>query len=388
MIYIDNASTTKIDPEVLEEMLPYLAEEYGNPGTVYRLGRKAATAVGFARERVASLLNARSEQIIFTSGGSEANNLAIFGALRKLEEDGKRHLITSKAEHASVLAAFRAVSQRGFMTTFLFPNQEGGIDLRTLEPEVDKQYTGLVCLMKTNNETGAETSAEEIGTFCRDKGILFHTDCVQAVTCQRIDTADIACSSLSISSHKIHGPKGVGALFLREPELYQPIIYGGTAQEFGLRGGTENVAGIVGFGKACEILKLQLHDIEVHTSMCKQKFYTTLSAKLNDMNLDGILRINGAPPIRRGKILNLGFDGIDAETLILMLDSRGVCVSAGSACSEHEVHASHVLKAIGLSDEQAYSSVRFSFSRMNTLEEVQEAATICAQCVRALRHED
>lgn len=381
MIYLDNASTTQVDPEVLEEMLPYLREQYGNPGTIYSLGRAAWNAVGTARQRVASLIGADPSRIIFTSGGSEANNLAIRGVVRYLSSFGEPRIVTSRAEHTSVL---RAVASVPAWVQYVHPNSEGWIEPRMIgEPPLSKST--LVCLMKTNNETGAETPVEEIGRICEEHGALFHTDCVQALSGQSIDVKEIKCTSLSMSSHKIHGPKGVGALYTKlDYDKIDPVVYGGSLQEFGLRGGTENVAGIVGFGKSCELLQQNRQAFETKTSTLKQRFYGVLKDRLQDAGLSNILHVNGGPVIHRGKTLNLRFQGVDAQTLILMLDARGICVSAGSACTGHSTQPSHVLKAMGLSDEDAFSSVRFSFSRMNTEDEVDLAAQIVAECVQIL----
>ena len=383
MIYLDNAATTKIAPAVLEEMMPYLTEDFGNPGSIYWLGRRAYNAVSLARERVAGFLHADPAQIIFTSGGTESNNLAIISAASQMKIRGPK-AITSKTEHSSVLNVFRQIPAMGIYTQFLFPDSDGSVSIRTIESAMENEDVGFVCLMKVNNETGAENPVEEIGKLCASKDILFHTDCVQAAACQRIDVSELGCTTLSISSHKLHGPKGVGALYAKDPQKLTPLIFGGSEQEFGIRGGTENVAGIVGFGKACELMQLSLHETEVLTSTCKQKFFTVLQSRLNDAGLGDILHVNGAPAIHRGKILNVRFDGVDAETLILMLDVRGIYVSAGSACTSLEAVPSHVLTAMGLSDEQARSSVRISFSGMNTQEEAELAAVIFSECVVTL----
>ena len=388
MIYLDNASTTQVDPAVVDAMLPYFTEAYGNPGTIYGLGRQAKDAVDLARERVADLIHAKPEQIIFTSGGSEANNLALFGAADFLIETGKVMIGTSRIEHQSILESCRELSKRSMSVQYLLPNSDGVVEVQEVKKffENYRRYTGIFSLMKTNNETGAENYANEIAVLCKEHGVLFHTDCVQAITCQRIDVEEIGCTSLSISSHKIHGPKGVGALYLNAPKgVYKPMIYGGHTQEFGLRAGTENVPGIVGFGKACEILQKNLRETEIHVSLCKQKFFTALQKKLEEQEIGDILHVNGAPAIRRGKTLNIRFDGVDAQTLILMLDVRGVYVSGGSACTAAESKPSHVLKAMGLTDEQAHNSIRVSFSRMNTEEEAEKAGVICGECVGVLR---
>lgn len=394
MIYLDNASTTSIDPLVLDAMMPYLTEQYGNAGSLYGLGRSAKNAVDTAREQVAALIGAYPHQIIFTSGGSEANNLVFAGTRRRLLETGRSHTVISQTEHDSVLkAAHSACGNMEFDIGQIPPDAEGVITpaavdkafYRTLNDEDVRVITGLASVMFVNNETGAENDVAAIGKLCSDNGVMFHTDCVQAAACCPIDVEKISCDFLSLSSHKLHGPKGVGALFAAEPEFLTPLIYGGAFQEFGLRGGTENVAGIVGFGKACELTKKRLHDDDIHTSTLKQVFYNNLVQFLAEAGAEDIVHVNGGLVIKHGRIINLRFDGVDGETLLLLLDRMFVCISAGSACNSREQVPSHVLLSMGLSEEQARNSVRISFSRENTEEEVVAAAKIIADCVVRLR---
>jgi cysteine desulfurase len=244
----------------------------------------------------------------------------------------------------------------------------------------------LVSVMFVNNEIGTVNNVREIGEICKKKGVLFHTDCVQAAGCHKIDANEIQCDFLSISSHKIHGPKGVGALFVRDPKSIDPIIYGGRHQEFGLRGGTENVAGIVGFGKACEMAALELKHPDNASLWWKKLFYKKLMAALPNSFVHKI-RLNGESYLTKGKILNLRIDGVDAETLVLMLDPMGVCISAGSACRSYESEPSRVLLAMGLSPDEARESVRISFSKFNDRSDIKKAATVFAECVRALSDE-
>ncbi|MDE6148535.1 MAG: cysteine desulfurase [Ruminococcus sp.] len=381
MIYLDNAATTKISPMVLEEMIPYFKTEYGNPGTVYGLGRRAADAVAQARQRVADFIGASPEQIIFTSGGSEANTITIRCTRKYLESNGKGMVLTSAVEHDSVLRAIDHI-----------PSVSVGVDeLGVVHAEHITQILdmcpdiGLVSIMYTNNETGSVNPIAEIGRVCAEHGVLFHTDCVQAAGCQPIDVSAIGCDFLSLSSHKIHGAKGVGALFVKNKELLTPQIYGGALQEFGLRSGTENVAGIVGFGKACELAGHGREKRLKTVSNYKQKFYDCLIRELREGNLDKIVSINGEPITNKGKTLNLRLEDVDAETLLLMLDAQGVCISAGSACRSHESHPSHVLTAMGLTPDQARDSVRVSFSEFNKSCDVIEAAKIMAECIISLR---
>lgn len=376
MIYLDNAATTRLSPDVLEAMMPYLTNEYGNPGGLYALGRHANSAVQAARRQTAEFLHAETNQIIFTSGGSEANSLVFRGVKDTLKRLGKTHVLVSAVEHDSVLKAANSLIKDGFDVEQI-PTIRGAamVDpdtvLRMLRPE-----TGLVSVMYMNNETGDVSDVRAICGLCHEHGALFHTDCVQSAGYLPLDTAELGCDFLSISSHKIHGPKGMGALFARDPSLLTPLIYGGGAQEFGLRGGTENVAGIVGFGKACELAH---KEPRITVRWGDILYQSLMERQLSDIH------INGSSSGKRRKILNLRFDGVDAQTLLLMLDSYQVCASAGSACCSLENTASHVLKAIGLSDEEARSSVRFSFSDMTFYHEVDDAADIIADCVAHLR---
>ena len=385
MIYLDNAATTRIDPQVLEAMMPYLTGQYGNPGTLYKLGMQARKAVENARKQVADFIGAKPEQIIFTSGGTEANNLVFLGTADYLKDIGKPGIIASRYEHDSVIrSAYRLNVRHGFGVTYFYPDHEGHVNPSEVESKGFGD-TGLISVMYVNNETGSENDIQEIANVCKKKGVLFHTDCVQAAGCYPIDVVEIGCDFLSISSHKIHGPKGVGALYVKDPTILSPLIVGGKSQEFGLRGGTENVAGIVGFGKACELAKQNLHTTQNHCSILKQLFYNHLIEDMANIGLPpDIVHINGEQIIKHGKTLNLRFDGVDAETLLLMLSTKGVCVSAGSACTSHESQPSHVLTAMGLSPDEARSSVRISFSKMNTQEEVRDAANIFAACLKVL----
>lgn len=384
MIYLDNASTTKIDPSVLDAMMPFLTDEYGNPGTIYGLGRRAKEAVEKARAQVAKFIGAKPEQIIFTSGGTEANNMVFSSLLSFLEQSEKTHVITTSSDHVSVLDSARNLCiKRGFDLTELQVNHHGCVELGSLKSEL-RENTGLVSIMYMNNETGSENPVEEIGAMCHERGILFHSDCVQAAGCCKLDVEKMNCDFLSLSSHKIHGPKGVGALYVRDMSLITPMIRGGSAQEFGMRGGTENVAGIVGFGAACELMNERLHEIDVHNSMLKQIFYNVLEENLKAQGLQNVLHVNGDLIIKHGKTINIRFDDVDGETLLLMLDAKGIYVSAGSACHSHESKPSHVLLAMGIDPEDARNSIRVSFSKMNTEAEVKYAAGVIANCVAAL----
>ena len=385
MIYLDNASTTKLDPAVLEAMMPYLTEQYGNAGTLYALGRSAKAAVDKARQQVAGFINAKPEEIIFTSGGTEANNAVYKNLWGFLDHAKKTHIIFAHNHHVSeVSAAENLCIKQRFHYTAVNPNSRGVVEAFDIENALQDD-TGLVSVMYMNNETGSINPVREIGAMCAARGILFHTDCVQAAGCCEIDVEAIKCTTLSMSSHKIHGPKGVGALYIRDKTILSPIMNGGSTQEFGLRGGTENVAGIVGFGAACELMGQKLHEIDAHNSALKQVFYNQLVQSLTELSFDDILHVNGDLVFKHGKILNLRFDGVDGETLVLLLDAKGVCVSAGSACNAHESVPSHVLLSMGISPEDARNSIRVSFSKFNTEQEVISAARTMATCVALLK---
>lgn len=384
MIYLDNAATTELDPAVLDAMMPYLKTEYGNAGSMYELGRKARNAVENAREQVARFLNANPEQIIFTSSGSEANNLAILGLRDHLLSIGKTEIITTPVEHMSVLNPINELCiKHGFHSLFL-PTFSDKI-ARTVDlNDTINDKTGLVTTMYSNNETGLIAPVKKMGKVCSSKNVLFHTDCVQAAGCYDLDVKKLNCDSLSISAHKIHAPKGVGALYIKNKEIYSPIIFGGHGQEFGLRAGTENVANIVGFGYMCNLLGEVLKSHSEYLSCLKDKFCAELTNELSNIGLKDIIHFNSTTKTSAGKTVNVRFDGVDGQTLLLLLDKSGVCVSSGSACSGSATTASHVLLAMGISEEDAANSIRVSFSASNNDDEVIEAAHIIINCVRSL----
>ena len=384
MIYLDNAATTPIDRRVLESMMPYLTTQYGNAGTLYKFGRAANEAIQNARAQVSRFVGASNGSIIFTSGGSESNNLVFRGVKEYLKRIGRTHVLVSTVEHDSVLRAAESLIKEGFDVGYIPVQGDGSVSLTALEGLL-RPDTGLVSVMYVNNETGAVNPVCDIGSLCMKHGVLFHTDCVQAAGCHAIDAVEIGCDFLSVSSHKIHGPKGVGALYVKDVTTITPLIYGGAEQEYGLRGGTENVAGIVGFGRACELSAAQLQEDKTYVSSLKQRFVTELTDALKEQGMDGIIHINGGSIMAPGKTVNLRIDGVDNESLILMLDNKEICISAGSACQSHESNPSHVLTAMGLTMEEARSSVRVSFSRMNTMEEIIEAAQTIAGFIGVLR---
>lgn len=378
MIYLDSAATTPVSENVFEAMLPWLKDNYGNPGSTYQMGRNARCAIEEARAKVARLFNASPEKIIFTSGGSEANSFAFQAAAELLEACGKKHIIVSSVEHDSVLKAAESLTKRGFYITYLPVCEGGSVKTDTLKSAITED-TGLVSVMYANNETGAINLIEDIGCLCRRNNILFHTDCVQAAGFLTIDVEQIGCDFATASAHKLYGPKGVGCIYIRNPDKCSPMISGGTGQEHGLRGGTENVPGIVGFGEAADFAQYVLVDTQEMLWNHRIKFWEIISKALGDT-----VHLNGQW-LEPSKILNIRIDGVDSDTLVLMLDSAGVCISAGSACRSHSLEPSRVLLAMGLSDDEARNSVRISFSSMNTDQDIVNAAECFVNCVNTLR---
>ena len=369
MIYLDNASTTQIDPVVVEAMLPYLKHNYGNPGSMHKLGTFAKYAVDNAREQVAALINAEPNQIIFTSGGSEANNMVI--KCVNLPED-KPFIAYTAIEHDSIINAVNSTGKGILMKV----NHDGVVPLEQVEYAL-KQGAGLISVMYVNNETGSVNNIKEISKLCRKYGALIHTDCVQAISCKKVDVKDLDVDFVSISSHKIHGCKGAGCLYVKNKDSISSLIHGGSVQEFGLRGGTENVAGIVGFGEACFIQYAE--GIPDYTLMKDH-----LCMVLSDILPEGSFRINCTTANDHNKILSITFFGIDAQTLVLMANTSDVLISSGSACTSHETKPSHVLKAIGMSDEDSYNTIRISFSKYTDMNDIDLAAKIIAKKAESL----
>lgn len=373
MIYLDNAATTQIDERVVEAMMPYLKDKYGNAGSIYRLGRESLAAITKARATVAAFINADPDQIIFTSGGSESNNMVIKNPnIKAMPWFNKPATLCFATEHDSILNSL----DNGYVAK---PNTDGTANLKTIEDSIRNYGTGLVSVMYVNNETGSVNDVKEIAKLCHKHGALFHTDCVQAASTKKIDVKDLDVDYLSISSHKIHGCKGIGCLYVKDKSTLLSLINGGSAQEYGLRGGTENVAGIVGFAEACMIQMTE----EMPDYLSKREL---LKSELLKYLGKSEFRINCESANDHGKIVNITFFGIDSETLVLMMDAKDICISAGSACTSHESKPSHVLKAIGLSDEDAHNSVRISFSKYTTCEEIVIAAKEISNCVKLLKN--
>lgn len=378
MIYLDNASTTQVDTSVKNLIDKYLYENYGNAGSVHSFGAESKRAVDVARNQIATSLITSQENVIFTSCGSEANTLAIVGLANHLQSLNLNHIITTKYEHHSVLNAMKEMERRGFEVTYLdVPN--GLVQFNDFVAAV-RDDTGLVSIMYVNNELGTKNDIKPIYEFCKKREILFHSDCVQAIGTETIElgkTADI----VSISGHKIHAPKGVGCLCTLYKDFLSNTIFGGQ-QEFGIRPGTENVASIVAFGQAMQNLSANKEKISTRIDVVSLGFGGRLLQLSEELGFK--FECNTSTNRNTSKILSLRFNNIDAETLVIMLGERGVCVSAGSACSSHSSEPSHALKAIGLTDEQARSTIRVSFSEYNTVAEAHEAAEIVADCVSLL----
>ena len=359
-IYMDHAATTPLKKQVLEEMYPYLTKIYANASSLYSPARIAKAAIDNARDKAAAVINASSREIYFTSGGSEADNLAIKGAILGNIDKGNG-IITSAIEHPAVLNTCKSLEKDGFKVTYLPVDKNGFVNIGDLKKSINDN-TILVSIMFANNEIGTVQPIKEIGELCREKGILFHTDAVQAAGAIPIDVKSLNIDLLSLSAHKFYGPKGIGALYVRKGIKFKPLIEGGS-QERGKRAGTENVAGIVGLGKAIEIASYNMAEESNRIS------------KLRDYLIDGLLSIDGASlngslEKRLPNNVNVSFDGLEGETLLMMLDNIGICVSSGSACSSLSLEPSHVLISMGLSEKKARSSIRFTLGEENNKEQI------------------
>lgn len=359
--YFDNAATTKVKEEVLEEMFPYFLEQYGNPSSIYSLGREAKRALEKARKRVSDLINCKPKEIYFTSCGSESDNTAIKGIANKNKDRGK-HIITSKIEHPAVLHTCQALEKDGFKVTYLNVDKYGFINLEELENSIKKD-TILISIMFANNEIGTIEQIEEISKIAKNHNIIFHTDAVQACGNIDIDVEKLGIDMLSLSGHKLNAPKGVGALYVKEGIEFQKFMDGGH-QEKNKRGGTENVAEIVGLGKASELAKNNLKQHQEHLKTLKDYYIKNIEEKLPDAKL------NGPRENRLPGNANFSFPGINGEELLIRLDERGICASAGSACTTGTTNPSHVLVAIGLDKNLTKGALRVSFGDENTLEDV------------------
>ena len=375
-MYLDNSATTQVSEEVFEEMKPYFTEEFGNPSTLYKYGRESKKALELARQRVADAINAKPDEIIFTSGGSESDNLAIKGIAFKLAKKGK-HIITTNIEHPAVKNTLGFLESLDFKVTYLPVNENGIIEIEDLKAAITDE-TILISVMHANNEIGTIQPIEEIGKIAREKGIKFHVDAVQSFGKIDVDVEKLNIDLLALSSHKVNGPKGVGALYIKKGTRVVPLIHGG-GQEKGIRGGTENVPGIVGFGKACELAANQLEE--------HQKKLSSIRDELIDKVLSTIPEayLNGDREERLPNLVNFRFKAIEGESLILLLDAKGYQASTGSACSSNTLEASPVLTALGLDPVDVHGSLRISLAPESDTFDVDEFVGIVAEAVKRLR---
>ena len=374
--YFDNAATTNIKQEVLDEMLPYLKDEFGNPSSLYSIGRNAKRAVEKARKQVAKLINCEPKEIYFTSCGSESDNTAIKGIAKAYRKKGN-HIITSKIEHPAVLHTCQALEKQGFRVTYLDVTEQGIVNIEQLRKSISMD-TILISIMSANNEIGTIQPIEEIAKIAKMYNIIFHTDAVQACGNMYIDVEKMGIDALSLSGHKINAPKGIGALYVKSGIEFEKFIDGGH-QENNKRAGTENVAQIVGLGKACEIARENLDNHMKYLQELRDYYINEVESRIPNVKL------NGDRKMRLPGNANFSFKGVSGETLLLKLDEREMCASTGSACSSGSPEPSHVLIAIGLSKEDANSSLRTTFGEINTKEDVKELADSLVEIVEDLR---
>lgn len=378
-VFMDHASTTKVDDEVLDAMLPYFSKYFGNPSSIHLFGREAHDAVDLSRRKVADLLNAKEDEIIFTAGGTEADNIAIKGvAYKHKEKRGSKgpHIITSEIEHPAVLQTCKHLEEEGFEVTYVPVDEYGIVKLDELETALSEN-TFLITIMFANNEIGTIEPMEEIGKIAKENNILFHTDAVQAIGKTPIDVKKLNIDLLALSSHKMYGPKGVGALYVRKGVQLKPIVHGG-GHEKGLRSSTLNVPGIIGLGKACELAKERMQK--------DMKYLRSLRDKL----IKNVLQIeesylNGHPEKRLVNNAHFRFVGVEGEAMLLAMDAKGIATSTGSACSSKKLQASHVLAAIGFDPEYAHGSIRLSIGRETTEEDVMYVCESLSEVVEKLR---
>lgn len=375
MIYLDHAGTTPLDNRILNEMTPYLTHDFGNAQSQHSVGRICANALREARDKVAFLLGCMAEEIFFTSGGTEADNWAVKGLALANADKGK-HIIVSKIEHPAVIESALWLESQGFEITWLNPDKYGIVAPQSVKNAI-KEQTSLVCVMHVNNETGVIQPVQEISSVCKESGVLFFSDCVQASVSMQIDCS--LFDALSLSSHKFYGPKGVGALYIKSGIKIDKLIAGGH-QERGMRGGTTNVAGAVGFACALERAVNEMQENNAKIKALRDEFVAKVLAEIDGVYLNGDT-INRVP-----SNANLSFEGCDGENILFALDMRGIAVSTGSACSSGAVKVSPVLKAMGLGEERAKSAVRFTFGKNNSKEEVDKVISYLKQIILSIRN--
>lgn len=375
-VYLDNAATTRLLPEVLEEMVPYMTELYGNPSSPHDFGQKAASGLSKARQQVADAINADPSEIIFMSGGSEADNTAIRGIAERYSKKGK-HIITTAVEHHAVLHTCQFLERNGYEVTYLPVDEYGMVTVDQVR-EAMRPDTVLVTVMFANNEVGTIMPIAEIGALCHEKGVYFHTDAVQAVGHLPIDVKAMHIDMLSMSAHKFHGPKGVGALYVRRGIVLPPLIYGG-AQERNRRAGTENVPGIVGMGKAIEMALDGLDEKAERMKALRDRLIRELPERIPE------IKLNGHPTVRLPNNVNFSIKYIEGESILLMLDLNGIAASSGSACTSGSLDPSHVLLAMGLTHEIAHGSVRMTLSDETTEEDIEKVLEVLPMVAERLR---
>ena len=376
LIYLDHAATTPADPEVVRTMLPYFTDHFGSASTLYSIGKEARQAVDEAREKVARLIGARPDEVYFTSGGTESDNWAIVGATLANEAKGN-HVITSKIEHHAVLEPCHFLEKRGFEVTYLAVDPDGLVDPDEVRRAITDR-TILISVMHANNEIGTIEPVEEIGQIAREKKVLFHTDTVQTVGNIPVDVNAIGCDMLAISAHKLYGPKGIGAMYLRKGTRIQRFMQGG-GQETNRRAGTHNVPSIVGLGKAAELARERMGEAIPRLTSLRDALTRGIFEEIPDVKL------NGHRTKRLPNNVNVSFEGIEGESMILLLDMQGICVSSGSACTSGSLDPSHVLMALGMKHEQAHGSLRLTLGRENTEEHVRKVLEALPPIVERLR---
>ncbi len=374
MIYLDNAATTEIHENVLKEMIPFLKEHYGNPSSMHRLGRVSNKAVKKVRKQIADLISAEPEEILLTSGGTESNNTVLYGITHANQGN---HIITSSIEHEAILEPCKKLEKEGFEITYLPVNREGLVNPEDFKQSI-KENTCLASIMFANNEVGTIQPIREISKICQEKKIFFHTDAIQAIGKVNINVKGLGVDLMSISSHKINGPKGVGALYIRKGIPMEPFIVGG-GQENGLRSGTENVAGQVGFGKACQLAKENLEKNIIHFKNLRDTLVSKVLEEIPHVT------INGHPEKRIPSNAHFSFLGVNGEDLIIKLDEEGIAASTGSACSVKTQKESHVLKSMGFSHDQITGSLRLTLGTSNTILEIEKTVITLKNVVEELR---
>jgi cysteine desulfurase len=374
-IYFDNNATTAVAPEVLEEMLPYLTEFYGNPSSMHTFGGQLHRKIEEARGKVAQLIGAEPEEVVFTSCGTESDNTAVMSAAESFPQ--KRHIITTRVEHPAILNFCKHLARKGFRVSFLPVNNSGQLNVDDLSRAIDDD-TSVVSVMYANNETGNIYPVRKIAEILKERRIVFHTDAVQAVGKIPIDLKSLPVDMLSLSGHKLHAPKGVGALYVRKGTRFSPYIIGGH-QEKGRRAGTENLASIIGLGKACELAMKNMDEEVMYLKKLRDRLESTLIETCPDV------RVNGDAGSRLPNTTNVSFEYVEGEAILLRLNEYGVCASSGSACTSGSLEPSHVLRAMGVPFTAIHGSIRFSLSRYNTEAEIDETVKIMPGIIDELR---